>query len=134
RGRFSWKGQSTTAGAALWFACTLGESNRGDAMILLLAAFAAFADPAELGPITDAVWEPLRLSSEAMRSYYPQAALDKGADDAAVVECVAAKSGALEACKVIAETPAGLQFGEAALRLSSQFHMKPLTRSGQRAE
>ena len=42
-----------------------------------------------------------------------------------------ARDGLLIHCKVLAEDPRGAGFGEAALKLSERFKMKPMSRDGQ---
>jgi TonB family protein len=48
----------------------------------------------------------------------------------AMLACRVQPSGALEACEVARETPAGMGFGEAALKLAPSFAMKPWTSDG----
>ncbi|CAN5300762.1 hypothetical protein BH10PSE4_BH10PSE4_27480 [soil metagenome] len=61
---------------------------------------------------------------------FPVAAAKKGVDGAATIQCQIDIEGFLQKCKVVAEAPAGLGFGQAALQLSPQFRMKPKIRGG----
>jgi len=66
--------------------------------------------------------------------YYPKTAADRSIPGRAILDCDVADAGALEHCRVVEETPAGFKFGEAALNLSSLFHMNPaLTADHRRA-
>jgi len=82
------------------------------------------------GPITDPQWEQPRVSAEDLQKDYPPAALAQGASGAAALECTVAANGSLSPCKVLAENPGGMQFGEAAIKVAGNFRMKPVTRSG----
>jgi len=61
---------------------------------------------------------------------YPAAASKAGTSGAATIACAVAKDGRLSNCKVVREAPAKLGFGEAALKLSERFQMKPMSRDG----
>jgi TonB family protein len=48
-----------------------------------------------------------------------------------VMRCTVTAEGQLSDCSIVSETPAGLGYGAAALKLSDQFKMRPYTRDGQ---
>ena len=62
--------------------------------------------------------------------YYPLAAQRAGVEGSATIACLVTAKGALEKCLVIAETPPGFGFGEAAITMSSLFTMRPETKNG----
>ncbi len=92
------------------------------------AAVAPAAAP--MGPITDPQWENVRAYPGEMEKYYPPGALAEAASGVAVIECTVSRKGALEACKALRESPEGMQFGDAAVKLAARFRMKTTTRSG----
>jgi protein TonB len=49
---------------------------------------------------------------------------------AATINCTVTARGTLEACSVSGEDPPDQNFGDAALKLSRIFKMKPLTKDG----
>jgi len=61
---------------------------------------------------------------------YPTEAVKAGIGGAATISCAVSVQGRLTDCKVLDETPAQAGFGEAALKLSERFQMKPLSRDG----
>jgi TonB family protein len=65
-----------------------------------------------------------------MERYYPPAALAEAASGVAVLECTVTRKGTLDACKALRESPEGMHFGDAAVKLASKFRMKTTTRSG----
>jgi protein TonB len=89
----------------------------------------ALTPPAPPGPptITDPRW--LRVPRDLSR-YYPARAQQMAVEGAATLDCVVAVSGALN-CTVVSETPAGWNFGAAALRISQDYQMAPATQNGQ---
>lgn len=62
---------------------------------------------------------------------YPPEAFREGQSGQAVLDCIVDAQGQL-ACAVLSEEPAGLGFGEAAIRASRLFRMAPETRDGHR--
>lgn len=48
----------------------------------------------------------------------------------ATISCTVTAKGTLESCEVQAEEPADMGFGEAALRMSKLFRMRPKTQDG----
>ncbi len=100
--------------------------------IALALAFAAEgaseAVPAPPDYVTRPVWREHPTLRE-LSDFYPVGA--PGIPGRAVVECTANAAGALENCRAIEETPAGLGFGNASVALaSSRFALEPLDRDG----
>jgi protein TonB len=84
--------------------------------------------PTQLPAVTDALWD--RLPSErAMVAAYPAAARRRTGQ--AMIACLATSEMRLSRCSVVSESPAGLGFGAAALRLAPDFRLQPRSRSGQ---
>lgn len=63
-----------------------------------------------------------------MRPFYPAQAMKDGVSGSAVLVCGVFKTGAVHDCIVQSESPAGYGFGEASVRASKMFVMKPATR------
>lgn len=61
---------------------------------------------------------------------YPPEAVKAGVGGAATIGCAVSVEGRLVDCKVLDEAPAQAGFGEAALKLSERFQMKPMSRDG----
>jgi protein TonB len=71
-------------------------------------------------PPTGAKWVSEPSQSEFKRAF-PEKADRKGVGGKAVLQCVFTAAGRLSRCVVASETPAGLGFGEAALKLAPLF-------------
>ena len=65
-----------------------------------------------------------------MARFYPDRAQRLEREGRATILCRVKANGTLEACEVVSEDPADLGFGDAALKLSRLFKMKPQTRDG----
>lgn len=92
------------------------------------------APPAPPSPptkmITRANW--LRLpSADDMARYYPESAQRRGLSGSATLNCVVAVNGTVRDCSVLSETPTDEGFGNAALKVSRFFKMKPQMENGQ---
>lgn len=61
---------------------------------------------------------------------FPKKALDRRVGGKAVIRCKATVEGFLEACRVLSESPEGMDFGGAGLQLAPQFRMSPKIRGG----
>jgi periplasmic protein TonB len=79
--------------------------------------------------ITDPRWTG-RPSSEQLNRAYPGRALRLGVSGEAALSCRVTASGGVSDCAVASESPAGLGFGAAALKLSRHFRMSPRTQDG----
>jgi protein TonB len=80
--------------------------------------------------ITRATW--LRMpSADDMSRYYPESAQRRGVSGGATLNCAVTAKGTVQNCTVVAESPASEGFGDAALKLSRFFKMKPQLENGQ---
>jgi protein TonB len=70
-------------------------------------------------------------NGDEMAQYYPPRAMDLGKEGTATIKCTVTAKGTVESCNVVSETPDGLGFGSAAVKLSRLFKMKPQTKDGQ---
>lgn len=64
------------------------------------------------------------------RPAYPPAAAAQKVSGRVELSCRITRDGRVDRCQVVSESPAGLGFGEAALRLSERFRMKSMARDG----
>lgn len=62
--------------------------------------------------------------------YYPARAERMSVEGAATITCDVTALGLLSGCVVVSETPPDFGFGDAALKMSSLFKMRPATRDG----
>jgi TonB family protein len=100
-------------------------------IVLAYAEPPAVAAPVPPGPavITNPDWAS-KPNGQDVERYYPEGAQKKDLEGRATVRCQVTAGGKLAECAVVAEDPVGEGFGEAALRLSTLFHMRPMTRGG----
>jgi TonB family protein len=69
--------------------------------------------------------------AESFDALYPAAARAKGVGmGRSLIECTVGADGTLNACKTLSEDPAGLGFGEAALKISAAFKLNRWTDDG----
>lgn len=61
--------------------------------------------------------------------YYPRRAIERNIEGDVVLNCLVRVSGLLD-CEVVAESPAGWGFSQAALRVAGAYRMAPATRGG----
>lgn len=71
-----------------------------------------------------------RPSGEDMAANYPALATYMEIEGRASISCDVKASGTLVGCCVISEAPTGLGFGEAAVKMSAAFQMRPMTVNG----
>eukprot|EP01030_Chromulinospumella_sphaerica_P012975 gene12975-12758_t len=62
--------------------------------------------------------------------YYPLEAVRQDIEGKVVLSCTVQPDGTVANCQVVEETPAGHGFGQAALKMSSRFRMRPQTSDG----
>jgi protein TonB len=79
--------------------------------------------------ITRPDWARIPSASQISRLYPKRAAREK-VQGRVVLRCQVTKAGALTECRVLSETPEGYGFGDAALKLSKMFVMRPKTVDG----
>ncbi len=79
--------------------------------------------------ITKPDWATLPNAND-MSKYYPEVAGMKGLAGKATIRCAVKADGSLSGCVMESESPGGVGFGNAALRMSVVFKMKPKTRDG----
>jgi TonB family protein len=97
--------------------------------VAAIAAGAVWAaDPAPPGVIKP-VWVQRPTLKDIARAY-PKDALNHGATGTAVIGCRVADDGALRACAVEEQNPARYHFGDAGLKLASDFRMKARDEDG----
>jgi TonB family protein len=98
--------------------------------IALLGAGAVWAaKPAAPFLITQPDWTRKPTGDEFAR-FYPAEAMKAGVNGSAVIDCAVATDGRLRNCAIDAQKPARFRFGEAALKMSPLFRMRPMTIDG----
>jgi protein TonB len=65
-----------------------------------------------------------------MARYYPDRAQRMSVEGRANLSCTVTSKGTLEGCSVVSEDPADYGFGDAAIKMSKLFKMKPKTLDG----
>ena len=85
--------------------------------------------PAPPRPVSFPEWAE-RPNAYDVGRVYPRAAQSARMSGSAEIGCKVLATGRLTECQVLAEQPAGWDFGAAALKLSERFRMKPTTRDG----
>ena len=95
--------------------------------MLLAPLFAVAALP--LGPTDQVIWMEQPTPAQVAGAY-PAKAQRSLAAGQGVIDCIASADGGLADCVIQAETPAGMGFGAAALRLAPHFKLHPVSRQG----
>jgi len=72
-----------------------------------------------------------RPTGQDIARFFPPEAARKNISGEAVIACTVTSEGLLADCEVVEETPAGLGFGEAALKVSHIFKLRPVSKDGQ---
>ena len=94
-----------------------------------LAPPAAAPPPSHPSVIGKPDWSQ-RPNAEDVARYYPQRAERMSIAGRAEISCTVQANGKLSACSVTSEDPADQGFGDAALKLSKLFKMRPKTLDG----
>lgn len=103
-------------------------------VLLGLAAAVALGGAAPAQVVTRPDWAHKPASDEVVR-YYPETAVDRSVSGRVMLACTIRVTGLLEDCVVESESPPGMGFGEAALKLAPRtFRMKPGTVDGKPVE
>ncbi|MBN9319008.1 MAG: energy transducer TonB [Caulobacterales bacterium] len=95
------------------------------------------APPAPTPPRPSVITRPdwlRRPGAEDYSRYYPDRAQRTETNGSATLRCIVTATGTLQNCEVVSETPADYGFGDAALRLSRLFKMRPQTSDGNPVE
>ena len=71
-----------------------------------------------------------RPSADQFAQYYPERAQRLEMAGRATIVCTVTAAGTLQGCSVTSEDPADYGFGDAAIKMSRFFKMKPATRDG----
>ena len=87
-------------------------------------------EPPRPSVITNPDWAR-RPSGEEVARYYPDRAQRMEVEGAAALSCTVTAKGTMGSCTVTSESPADMGFGDAALKLSKLFKMRPQTKDGQ---
>lgn len=99
-------------------------------VVLAAGLTGLLAVAAQAQVIVNPDWERVPTYDE-MASYYPDEAVDKSVSGRVTIICKVNIWGRLKDCVVDSESPAGMGFGEAALRMADKtFRMKPQTIDG----
>src|SRR4051812_27360581 len=109
---------------SLWIAVALGVA-------LASAAQGGAAQGASGGHLsTNPDWAA-KPSADSVQRFYPARAQRRNIAGRSQIRCQVTASGQAAHCVVQSEAPTGYGFGDAALRLSSQFRFRPATIDGQ---
>lgn len=79
--------------------------------------------------ITRPDWVRMPTARE-MERRYPKGAIERNIEGTATIACLVSAIGKVNSCEVVSETPKGMGFGQAALKLAPSFQMKPQTVDG----
>jgi periplasmic protein TonB len=63
-------------------------------------------------------------SAEDVRRYHPDLAARQGIGGRAVLDCVLGPRGEMASCAVVSESPAGMGFGQSALKISKFYKVR----------
>ncbi len=100
------------------------------------AAAATAPSASDAPPVSDADpdWThevtPGKCPAGVLTHYYPPGAQRLGVTGIAIMKCQVAGNGSVDHCRVVSEDPPGYGFGEAAVKMSCLFKMKPKMADG----
>jgi len=86
-------------------------------------------EPPRPSVITNPDWIR-RPGAEDYARYYPERASRMGVSGRASISCTVTARGTLEGCSVSGEDPGDQGFGDAAIKMSKLFKMRPQTKDG----
>ena len=93
--------------------------------------------PAPPHPVQPVIQNPswiARPDASEMARYYPDSAQRREVSGLAVISCAVTVKGSVTGCQVVRETPGGEGFGQAAVKLSRYFRMRPQMVDGRPVE
>jgi protein TonB len=73
-------------------------------------------------------------SNDDMAAYFPDRAQRMNVEGRATFRCTVTAGGTLTGCSITSESPADYGFGEATLKLTHLFKMRPMQKDGQPVE
>jgi protein TonB len=79
--------------------------------------------------ITPPAWVR-KPTGEDIARVYPERAVRAGHNGDVLMKCQVTAEGMLADCAIVSEAPAGDHFGDAALKLSRLFRMRPMVKDG----
>jgi protein TonB len=79
--------------------------------------------------ITQPDWSR-KPDAEALARYYPERAQRMSIEGTATISCTVNARGTLDNCSVVSENPPEAGFGDATLKASKLFKMRPLSKDG----
>jgi protein TonB len=79
--------------------------------------------------ITNPDWTS-RPNADDLAKYYPERASRLNVNGRAEISCTVTAKGTLTDCSAVSEDPSDQGFGEAAMKMSHLFKMRPKTRDG----
>jgi len=83
--------------------------------------------------IENPTWDR-KPSGDDVARYYPDRALRQEVDGRATISCSVKANGTVTGCSVVSESPSDYGFGDAAIKLSTRFRMKPKRADGSPVE
>lgn len=101
----------------------IGPIAATSALGLALTATAEPRAPRELGS-KEITWSA-RPTGDDIARYLPQQAMSQSVSGWTVLQCQLSATASFKACRVLAEAPIGYNFGDAGLKLSRLFRLKP---------
>jgi protein TonB len=85
--------------------------------------------PPHVSIITRPDWTQ-RPNADDLARYYPERAQRTETAGRATISCTVTAKGTLSNCSVVSEDPADMGFGDAAMKMSKLFKMRPKTQDG----
>ena len=99
------------------------------AAFVVCAPLSAKAQSVEMSvPLSKDALPPVwlaRPSADQFAQAYPDSAMQRSVSGQATLDCLITAEGSVTDCHVVSESPPALEFGKAALRLSSAFKARP---------
>ncbi|MDB5498520.1 MAG: TonB protein, partial [Phenylobacterium sp.] len=85
--------------------------------------------PVRESVITQPDWSR-KPDAEALSRYYPERASRMSIEGTATISCTVNARGTLDNCSVVSESPPEAGFGDATIKASKLFKMRPLSKDG----